>query len=95
MSVKFKIGRNDPCWCKSGKKYKACHQAFDEKIAMFASKGHIVPQHDIIKNAEQIAGIKESCKINIAVYEPSIGTKFPVSTKTLASNTVNTMDNTF
>lgn len=20
-----KIGRNDPCWCKSGKKYKRCH----------------------------------------------------------------------
>ena len=69
MSVKFKIGRNDPCWCKSGKKYKACHQAFDEKIAMFASKGHIVPPHNIIKNAEQIAGIKESCKINIAVLD--------------------------
>jgi hypothetical protein len=20
-----KIGRNDPCWCGSGKKYKRCH----------------------------------------------------------------------
>ena len=20
-----KIGRNEPCWCKSGKKYKQCH----------------------------------------------------------------------
>jgi uncharacterized protein YecA (UPF0149 family) len=20
-----KLGRNDPCWCRSGKKYKACH----------------------------------------------------------------------
>ncbi|WP_408917418.1 SEC-C metal-binding domain-containing protein, partial [Caldifermentibacillus hisashii] len=20
-----KIGRNDPCWCGSGKKYKNCH----------------------------------------------------------------------
>ncbi len=28
----MKIGRNDPCWCGSGRKYKACHQAFDEKI---------------------------------------------------------------
>jgi len=24
-----KIGRNDPCWCGSGKKYKACHMAAD------------------------------------------------------------------
>ena len=67
MSVK--IGRNDPCWCGSGKKYKACHQAFDERIAMIASQGHIVPTHDLIKNADQIAGIKESCKINIAVLD--------------------------
>ncbi|MGN0987024.1 MAG: SEC-C metal-binding domain-containing protein, partial [Otoolea sp.] len=22
-----KIGRNDPCWCGSGKKYKQCHEA--------------------------------------------------------------------
>ena len=51
MSVK--IGRNDPCWCKSGRKYKACHQAFDEKIAAIAAQGHIVPTHDIIKNADQ------------------------------------------
>ncbi len=21
----IKIGRNDPCWCSSGKKYKKCH----------------------------------------------------------------------
>lgn len=64
-----KIGRNDPCWCKSGRKYKTCHQAFDDKIARIAAEGHIVPQHDIIKNAEQIAGIKESAKINIAVLD--------------------------
>ena len=29
-----KIGRNDLCPCGSGKKYKACHQAFDERIAL-------------------------------------------------------------
>lgn len=64
-----KIGRNDPCWCKSGRKYKTCHQAFDEKIARIAREGHIVPSHDIIKTPEQIAGIKESAKINIAVLD--------------------------
>ncbi len=30
-----KIGRNDPCWCGSGKKYKACHLREDE--AQFGS----------------------------------------------------------
>ena len=23
-------GRNEPCWCESGKKYKKCHFAADE-----------------------------------------------------------------
>ena len=75
MSVK--IGRNDPCWCGSGRKYKACHEAFDEKIARYASQGHIVPQRNIIKNAEQIAGIKESCKIIIVLHflRTAIGTQ--------------------
>lgn len=27
------IGRNDPCWCGSGKKYKHCHQRADEERA--------------------------------------------------------------
>jgi hypothetical protein len=25
-----KLGRNEPCWCKSGKKYKNCHLASDQ-----------------------------------------------------------------
>lgn len=64
-----KIGRNSPCWCNSGKKYKMCHQAFDEKIERFRYAGHIVPDHDMIKTPEQIAKIKESAKINIAVLD--------------------------
>lgn len=62
-----KPGRNDPCWCGSGKKYKKCHIDFDEKIEEFEGAGHIVPSHEILKNAEQIEKIKESAKINIAV----------------------------
>lgn len=27
---KEKLGRNEPCWCKSGKKYKNCHLASDQ-----------------------------------------------------------------
>ncbi len=26
-----KVGRNDPCWCGSGKKYKKCHLQMDER----------------------------------------------------------------
>lgn len=68
MSIK-KLGRNDACWCGSGKKYKVCHEAFDEKIARFKEMGHRVPERGIIKTPEQIAGIKESAKINIAVLD--------------------------
>jgi hypothetical protein len=25
------LGRNDPCWCGSGKKYKQCHLKSDQK----------------------------------------------------------------
>lgn len=64
-----KPGRNDPCWCGSGKKYKKCHIDFDEKIEEFEGAGHIVPSHEILKNAEQIEKIKESARINIAVLD--------------------------
>lgn len=65
----LKLGRNMPCWCGSGKKYKVCHEVFDERIRKVKMAGHIVPSHKIIKNAEQIERIKESAKINVAVLD--------------------------
>ena len=64
-----KIGRNDPCWCGSGKKYKKCHEPFDAKLEMLGRKGYAVPDHKIIKTPAQIEKIKESCKINVAVLD--------------------------
>lgn len=64
-----KLGRNEPCWCGSGKKYKKCHEEFDEKISFAKSQGHEVPDKSIIKTPQQIEAIKESCKINIAVLD--------------------------
>ncbi|MDO5297515.1 MAG: methionyl aminopeptidase [bacterium] len=64
-----KIGRNEPCWCGSGKKYKVCHSEFDRKLETLKSQGAVIPSHSIIKNAEQIQGIRESAKINIAVLD--------------------------
>lgn len=64
-----KLGRNDPCWCGSGKKYKKCHSEFDDKISYIKSQGHIVPDHSIIKTPEQIEKIKKSCAVNIAVLD--------------------------
>ena len=67
--MQIKLGRNDKCWCASGRKYKQCHQSFDEKIARIAAEGHQVPAREMIKNADQIAGIRQSAKINIAVLD--------------------------
>ena len=64
-----KLGRNDLCWGGSGKKYKHCHEAFDEKLMEAADAGHQIPDHDMIKTPEQIEGIRESCKINVAVLD--------------------------
>lgn len=64
-----KLGRNDACWCGSGKKYKVCHMEMDEKIEGYALQGHIVPSHDILKTPEQLLGIRESSKLNIAILD--------------------------
>ncbi|WP_026884361.1 methionyl aminopeptidase [Clostridium akagii] len=63
------ISRNDECWCGSGLKYKKCHLVFDEKLQSLKHKGFEVPTRDIIKNKEQIDGIKKSCEINDAVLD--------------------------
>ncbi|MBN7773620.1 methionyl aminopeptidase [Clostridium aminobutyricum] len=64
-----RIGRNDLCWCGSQIKYKKCHASFDDKIEFYGEQGHIVPSRNIIKTPDQIAGIRESAKINIAVLD--------------------------
>lgn len=64
-----KIGRNDPCWCGSGKKYKQCHSSMDDKIMQYQRQGHIVPDREMIKTKEQIEGIRVSSQVNIAVLD--------------------------
>lgn len=58
------LNRNDECWCGSGAKYKKCHMDFDEKLKILKSEGHIIPPRNIIKNKEQIEGIRRSAAIN-------------------------------
>ncbi len=64
-----KLERNEPCWCGSGRKYKACHEAFDDKVLRYQREGHMIPDRDMIKAKEQIDGIRESGKINIALLD--------------------------
>lgn len=69
MERTMKLGRNDLCWCKSGKKYKSCHLSFDEKLAVLASQNKLIPDHDMIKNQEQIAGIREAGRLNTEILD--------------------------
>ncbi|MGX8851232.1 methionyl aminopeptidase [Amedibacillus sp. YH-ame10] len=65
----MEIGRNTRCWCGSGKKYKQCHEKFDEKLAKLAKEGKTIPQRSLIKNKEEIEGIRKSGKINTGVLD--------------------------
>ncbi len=63
------IGRNSPCWCHSGLKYKNCHEVFDQRIEEFRRRGYKVPGHELIKTPEQIKGCKEAAEINMACLD--------------------------
>ena len=63
------ITRNDPCWCKSGKKWKKCHYPevplqtlYEEKAARYKRSYNIC-----LKNPIQIEGIRESCRLSAAI----------------------------
>lgn len=63
-------GRNDPCWCGSGKKFKSCHYPMKEsavKHTGLLQRTQYWTKYGIrIKNEEQIKGIRESC--HLAAY---------------------------
>ena len=58
------IHRNDKCWCGSGKKYKKCHMDFDAIYEKLKENGELLPPKSLIKNEEQIEGIKVSAEVN-------------------------------
>lgn len=62
-------GRNDPCWCGSGRKYKSCHAQMDHHLLSLHAAGHEIPTHAMIKTPAQIEKIRQSAKINIAVLD--------------------------
>lgn len=58
-------GRNDECWCGSGKKYKKCHLANDERMEDLARQGFEVLPRTLLKSAADIEGIKYSAEVNV------------------------------
>lgn len=54
------IGRNDLCWCKSGKKWKQCHYPNEQGDPSLGPE--YIQQGILLKTPEQIIGIREACK---------------------------------
>lgn len=67
--MNYKIDRNESCWCGSGKKYKVCHLELDDRIRDYKRRGYLVPDKKLIKSDIQIAGIRESGKINTEILD--------------------------
>ncbi|NLN86699.1 MAG: methionyl aminopeptidase [Syntrophomonadaceae bacterium] len=59
-----RLSRNDPCWCGSGRKYKKCHLAQDERLKEMETAGCLVPTRDLVKTDEQIEGIRQACRLS-------------------------------
>lgn len=67
------IGRNDPCWCGSGKKWKKCHYPIIGE-AQPQNKTSIVEEYQkkhniLIKNDRQIEGIRRSCRLAAQILD--------------------------
>jgi methionyl aminopeptidase len=64
-----KVGRNDPCPCGSGRKYKKCCQN-KETLALEDIKALYSNQHNIrLKEKNDIEGIRESGKLVLATLD--------------------------
>ena len=55
------IGRNDPCWCGSNKKYKKCHLKSDMEIHKTRKTAPVNP---FVKTPDEITGMKKAGKFN-------------------------------
>jgi len=59
-----KYNDDDLCWCKSGLRYCECHKEFDLKLEEKQKQGYLIPPKSMIKNKQQIEGIREAGKVN-------------------------------
>ncbi|MBE6469043.1 MAG: methionyl aminopeptidase [Coriobacteriaceae bacterium] len=63
------LGRNDTCWCGSGKKYKKCHLAMDERLQELWDAGEEVLPRSLMKTPEDIEGIRRSAAVNMGALD--------------------------
>ena len=57
------------CWCGSGLDYEVCHREFDKKINYYKKRGVMTPPRSMIKNQQQIEGIKKAAVVNIGLLD--------------------------
>ncbi|MCB1111993.1 MAG: methionyl aminopeptidase [Chlamydiales bacterium] len=58
------MGRNDPCWCGSRKKWKKCHFPVNEPVGNQSIKNEYYNKYEIIlKTDEEIEGIRHSANL--------------------------------
>lgn len=62
-------GRNDECWCGSGKKYKKCHLENDEKLEALFNQGFEVPERDLLKTTADVEGVRRSAAVNVGALD--------------------------
>ncbi len=60
---------NELCWCGSKKEYKDCHKEFDIKCALKEKEGYLIPKKTMIKNENQIEGIRKAAFYNNALLD--------------------------
>ncbi|HEY4930302.1 MAG TPA: SEC-C domain-containing protein [Terriglobales bacterium] len=72
MAYKGKFGRNDPCWCGSGKKYKKCH--------LNRSSEPPVPYHQL---ATDLRGLRAGDKLCLHPPNPS-----PCKNRTIRAHSI-------
>jgi methionyl aminopeptidase len=80
-----KLSRNDPCWCGSGIKYKKCHMQADIEAGKDMGKTIKPPPGVIIKNEEQIEGIRKSSRLTSEILD-MVGSKI---TAGITTNEIN------
>lgn len=65
------ISRNDPCWCKSGKKWKKCHYPNPGQISDFdrLKNEYRKKHHIILKTPKDIEGIRKACRLTADILD--------------------------
>lgn len=69
MNRKSKVGRNDPCPCGSGKKYKRCCQGKSNSPKIDLKQQYAQKHRIRFKTPDQIAGIRKAGQLTVATLD--------------------------